>query len=502
MPSSSRFQTSPPKRLQSGLGCRKNTYAQPSQTFYNSVTKLRSRTSRLTRKSALTVLASIVLAGALFGYAQGTPAQFSPTQPSTTQLCDASEEANIRPIWQGEDGWLFGRPDLITALQLPKTALPYLAQLAAALKARGVTPVALVVPTRGSVAYTHMGKNPSLTDYDPQEAALGYRTFLAQLEAAGFIAPDLLTVAQIEGDAFFFRRDHHWTPAAAQVVARRVAAQLETHLADLPETAFVTSQTPSKTQLGTLQRRAEALCHDFSLPLESVTQFSTRLKPSEKTDSAALFDAAIPEIVLAGTSNSHRGEDLPELNFDGFLRQATSHEVLNVSFPGAGVYDALEAYLLSSEYRKAPPKILLWETTYMSWHHRDSLETEQRQVLPSVYGACSRALARRTVKTLPEGETTLLQGLKVSSNDVYLQLELDDPSLVKFGLELRYSGYTTRAHISRTTRVPNSGTFFYDLRDLFGTPLEAVVLDTPKAASGSAHVSLCPIPTAPLVINP
>ena len=93
--------------------------------------------------------------------------------------------------------------------------------------------------------------------------------------------------------------------------------------------------------------------------------------------------------MLVGTSNSHRDEGKPELNFDGFLRQALAREVLDVAFPGAGVYGSLEAYLLSSEYRRTPPKVLLWETTYMSWHHRKSLETEQRQVLPSVYGACS-----------------------------------------------------------------------------------------------------------------
>ncbi len=498
--SSSSFCINPLKRPQSGSGRRKAAPTQRSQNFGQPHTQTQrgSRTSEFTYiRFRLThiVLAGFVLIGLAGGLAQGQ-------ETSSTQLCKASEEANIRPIWRGEDDWLFGRPDLITTLQLPKTALPYLAQLAAALKAEGVTPVALVVPTRGSVAYTQIGpqqrsRNPALAKYSAKEAARGYRAFLTQLRTAGFIAPDLLTVAQIEGKAFFFRRDHHWTPAAAQVVARRVAAQLEIRLAALPTTSFATSQTPAKTQLGTLQRRAEAFCPGLSLPLESVTQFSTRPRNVSKVDSAALFDTVVPEVVLAGTSNSHRGEDKPELNFDGFLRQATSRDVLNVSFPGAGVYGALEAYLLSGEYRQAPPRVLLWETTYMSWHRRHSLETEQRQVLPSVYGVCSRALARRAVKTLPEGRTALFEGLNVPSGNVYLQLELDDPALVKFDLELRYSGYTTRAQISRTTRVPNSGTFFYDLRDPFGTPLEAVSLDSPKTASGGARVSLCPVPTLP-----
>ncbi len=410
-----------------------------------------------------------------------------------TRVCAASEAAPVRPIWQGERGWLFGRPDLITALELPETALPYLRRLAAALRSEGITPVALVVPTRGSVAHNRMGTNPApaLANYDPEAAARGYRSFLARLRTAGFIAPDLLAVARTEGDTFFFKRDHHWTPEAARAVAQAVAARLEAQLASFPKTPSVSLRVPSKKQLGTLQRRAEALCPGLSLGLESVSQFETSLRRPEAS-STALFAAVNPEIVLVGTSNSYRGEDKPELNFDGFLRQATSLEVLNVAFPGAGVYGSLAAYLLSAEYQTAPPQVLLWETTYMSWHRRKSLETEQRQVLPSVYGGCSRTLARRTVKTLRKGETTLLAGLNVpGTKSAYLQLTVDDPTLVRFGLELRYQNVTERVQIARTTRVPNSGEFFLDVLD---KPLRAVVLDSPKAVAGGAEVTLCPAP--------
>ncbi len=443
----------------------------------------------------LLVLAALVTA--THSYAQQRPPAQSSAPvsiQSTAQLCDASEEADVRPIWQGKDGWLFSRPDLITDLRLSETAFPYLGQLAATLKAQGVTPVMLVVPTRGVVAYGRMGSNPALADYDAEAAARGYRTFLAQLRTAGFIAPDLLDVARREGDTFFFRRDHHWTPAAAQAVAQRVAAQLETRLAALPKTPFISSQKPSERQLGTLQRRAEAFCPGFSLPLESVAQFETRLRRSETPSNAALFDAAAPKVAVVGTSNSRRDDGKPELNFAGFLRQATSLEVLDVAFPGAGVYGSLEAYLLSSEYQQTPPEVLVWETTYMSWHSRDSLEAEQRQALASAYGACSRLLAKRTLTALPSGRNVLFSNLDKNLGSAYLQLRVSDPALVRFVLELRYQTYTKHVQIDRTTRVPNTGTFFFDLRDPLDTPLEAVVLVSPKPTSGGTQVGLCPVP--------
>ena len=424
--------------------------------------------------------------------AVGTPFAYAGPQP---RLCAASQEAALRPVWQGEAGWLFGPPDLITDLELPATALPYLERLAAALRAKGILPVALIVPTRGSVAYAHMGTNPAMAGYDPAAAAQGYRSFLAQLRAAGFIAPDLLTVARHEGDAFFFKRDHHWRPVAAKAVARKVAATLSAQLEPLPKTLFVTSRRPPQTQLGTLQKEARARCPDFKRPRERVAQFGTRPQNTGKGVGAALFTPVVPAIVLVGTSNSQRGENRPDFNFAGFLRQFLGLEVLDVAFPGAGVYGSLGAYLRSSEYRTAPPKILLWETLYMSWQRRASLPAEQRQILPSVYGACSRPLVERRLKKLYEGRSALLSELELPENG-YLRLKLSDRSVVKFGLELHYASYQARVAVNRTTRVPNSGEFFLDLSSPTETPLQAVVIDLPKAVSGGAQVGICPLPPA------
>ncbi len=472
----------------------------------------------------LSVLVTAPLADAkLQNAAQRNTVQTATTQTATTQndtaqrnavqkdapkqnvvrLCAASEKAAVRPIWAGSQGWLFGRPDLITGLALPAAVPGYLERIATALKTKGVTPVALIVPTRGTVAYRHMNLNPALASYDPEAAVRGYESFLTQLRAAGFIAPDLLEVARSEGEGFFFKRDHHWTPRAARAVAQAVAAQLKTQLSTqlgpLPKTSFVTRLRPPRKQLGTLQRQAQARCPG-SWPRERVAQFETRPKKTQEPVSEALFADQTPRVVLAGTSNSHRGEGQPELDFGGFLQASLGLEVLNVSFSGSGVYGSLDAYVRSNDFRQHPPVVLLWETLYMSWQHRPSLAAELRQVLPSIYGACSNPLARRKFEALPKGWTKLLDVPDASADGLYAHLVFDDRTLTRFEFRLRYPDHTEPIRIARTTRVPNTGEFFLDLGGyLEGHPdegLEAISLDLPKAASGSARLSLCAFPAA------
>ena len=419
----------------------------------------------------------------------------------TVRLCDASEKAAVRPLWAGSKGWIFGRPDLITDLALPAAVPSYLGRVATALKTKGVTPVALIVPTRGMVAYRQMNLNPALAGYDPGAAARGYESFLTQLRKAGFIAPDLLRVARSEGEDFFFKRDHHWTPRAARAVAQAVAAQLKQleQLEPLPKTSFVTRPRPSLKQLGTLQRRAQVRCPG-SWPFETVAQFETRSEGTQEPVGEALFADRTPRVVLAGTSNSHRGEGKPDFNFGGFLQAAIGLEVLNVSFPGSGVYGSLDAYVRSNDFRQNPPAVLLWETLYMSWQHRSSLADELRQLLPSVYGACSNPLARRKLESLPKGWTKLLDAPDVLAGGLYAQLVFDDPTLTRFEFRLRYPDHTEPIRVARTTRVPNSGEFFLDLGGYLAErpdeELEAISLALPKAAPGGARLSLCSFPAA------
>lgn len=434
----------------------------------------------------------------------------SPLAPSP-MLCSAAEATEQRPVWQGQEGWLFERADLITHIHLTEPLHRYLERLSGALRASGVLPVALVVPTRGSVAYAQLGTHSIFSTYDPEAAARGYRDFLARLRRAGFLAPDLLRAAHREGDSFFFRRDHHWSPAGAKASAEAVANVLAPHLlaphleeltAERAEKAFVTLRRPDREQIGTLQARAEAFCEGLSWPPETVAQFDTvqldtvqleTVQDGSADTAAALFGEVAVPVALAGTSNSLRGEGRPELNFSGFLREALGLEVLNASFPGSGPLGALQAYLVSPEYEAAPAQVLLWETLYRGWHRSRGLINQLRQIIPSVSGGCA-ALPTQQLEAVRAGETVLATGLTpldLRGPAAYVQLNLDDQALEAFVLELRYRGVSERVRLSRSTRAPSTGRYFLELSSVYRAPLEEIVLHAPRDLKGALTLTLC-----------
>lgn len=445
------------------------------------------------------------LAGVL-GLVGSALAAGSPPAPWPV-LCSAAESTERRPVWQGQEGWLFERADLITRLHLTEPLHRYLERLSGALRASGVLPVVLVVPTRASVAYAQLGAHEVFTSYDLEAAALGYRDFLSRLRRAGFLAPDLLAAAHNEGDSFFFKRDHHWSAVGAKASADAVASLLVPHLlarhleeptAEPAEKAFITLQRPDREQIGTLQARAEAFCEGLSWPPESVAQFDTlqldTVQRGSADTAAALFGEVAVPVALAGTSNSLRGEDRPELNFSGFLREALGREVLNASFPGSGPLGALQAYLVSPEYEAAPARVLLWETLYRGWHRSGGLINQLRQIIPSVSGGCTAPPLTQRLESLPAGETVLataLTPLDLRGPEAYVQLHLGDQALTNFVLELRYRGVSERVRLSRSTRAPSTGRYFLELSSVYRAPLEEIILHAPRDLKGALTLTLC-----------
>lgn len=424
-------------------------------------------------------------------FSQAAPKNSTPV----TLLCRDAEEAEFRPVWQGKNGWLFETADLVTEVQLRGSLAP-LRRYSAALKAQGITPVALVVPTRGSVAFDQMGDHVVFADYDPELAAQGYRSFLSQLRQHGFVAPDLLTVARRVGDRYFLKRDHHWSAAAARASAEAVAMVLKTQLTSIDEQKFGTYKRPSETQIGTLQARAKRRCPQLALPPEEVARYET-INETTKPIGDALFEEVTVPVALAGTSNSKRGANKPDLNFEGFLQGALGLEVLNTSFPGSGIFGSLQAYLLSTEYQTTPPNVLVWETLYTSWHKRSGLDIEQRQLVPSVYGNCKNQLRMRKLDVLAKGKTVVLKNLlplNLRGHNTYVQLTVKDLSIARFDLELIYRATQERLNVSPSARAPKTDKVYMELSSVIDEPLKEVILHVSKDISGPVQVSLCKTP--------
>ena len=375
-------------------------------------------------------------------------------------------------LHRGPDGWLLRDDDLATTFSLDKRTLAYLTRLNGLLEQQNVTLILAAQPPRG-VALS----DRSLPDYDPGAAVARYEATRATLEQAGLHVTDLAAVVD-ESPNYFFRRDHHWTPEGAQGSAEAVAETLRATAAyrTLTPGSFRTEAVREEEQVGSFGEAIGRIC-GRNPPAEPLTRYRTT---SGEAAGSLFGDAPAPPIALAGTSNSAR----EDLNFAGFLEQATGLGVLNASAIGGGPQAALESYLRSETFHKAKPAFIVWEFATLFDVPDDPVF--YRQLIPSVRGACSVGVATVT-EALTGPETVLFSDAPEGS--AFLYLEFSDLSQKAFALTLSYrGGRSETVQLRRSGRETNEGRFFLELSG----EAERITLTLPDEASGTVQARLCP----------
>ena len=396
-------------------------------------------------------------------------------------FCEAAETpAAYESEWfyrlhKGPYGWLLRDDDLTTAFTVEPGTLAYLERLTAALGDRGVVLVLAAQPPRGVALPAD-----SLSGYDPGAALKRYAGVRSALEATGLYVTDLAAAAQATPN-YFFRRDHHWTPDGAEASAQAVAETVRATeaLAGLERKTFYTETAGQEEQVGSFGEAIGRIC-GRNPPAERLTRYRTVVEKtsSQETPAGDLFgDASAPPITLVGTSNSARRD----LNFAGFLEQATGLEVLNVAATGGGPQAALESYLRSETFHSATPTVIVWEFATLFDLPQDALF--YRQLIPSVEGTCADAMiGQKANKT----SLTLFDGAQSGRN---LYLEFSDLSLTAFGLEVRYkNGRSETLDLRRSGRETNDGKYFLELLE---QPAQ-ITLSLPESATGDVKARLCP----------
>ena len=348
-------------------------------------------------------------------------------------FCDAAQEpAAYSGSWfyrlqPAPGGWLLRRDDLLTTFDLEPTTLGYLEALDKALLVQGVTLIIAAQPPRGVALEAE-----SVPDYTPSEAVESYEAVRNTLQEAGLYVTDL-TAAVAETPNYFFRRDHHWTPdgarASADAVAQTLTSTPEFRSIIFEQRKFQTEIVGTEEQLGSFGKAIGQICGK-NPPAEKLTRHQTVTASAENGD---LFGTSAPPVVLAGTSNSAR----QDLNFGGFLEQASGLEVLNVSAIGGGPQAALDAYLRSETFREAEPVFLVWEFATLFDIPQDPLF--YRQLIPSVRGVCSAFKSQASV-TKPLSRTVPLFTDLTDEKAGFLYLELSDLAQTSLGLRLSYKG--------------------------------------------------------------
>lgn len=428
------------------------------------------------RKSAgfflILATALATLAGGIYLYA-GLPAAL---------VCNAARNvATLPDDLKYTGGFIDGRNrSVFTHYELQQKdiaspeALAYLTRLQAALAAKGVQLVFLLVPPRAAV----IGHLLPESSFDPAALAHNFDLRLEALRSTGMIMPNALASLRAAAGSTYYLRDTHWTPLGASMVAEAVAVA-------------VNGAVPSAEDYST--RTGEAVPHNgnYSFPLNKVCGTPILSEPLERQETvssapAGLLDDAMPPITLVGTSFSNRsGQDL--FNFAGALKQAFQQDVLNEAVDGGGFGTAILHYLDSPAFRQHPPQTLIWESISEMSQNQPLL---YRQAIPAVEGNCKRLI------TVSEGMLELHGPLMVlpreagiSGSDYYLRIILEDKSLLQFSVMLDYAdGQSEAFNINRSNRVSNNGRYFIELSNQYNAPLTGVRLNQGK---GAFNVTLC-----------
>lgn len=256
----------------------------------------------------------------------------------------------------GRDGWLYSDEEFLlppdAAVQVQRN-LDAIITVQRQLSARGIALLLAPVPEKAAIYAEHLDRRQP-----PALHAELYDRLLAQLDAAGVARADLrgvLRQGKREGPTYF-RTDTHWTPQGA--------AQAALVIAQAARRQLPAPRSPQRFRTITQAKRAHRGDLFNYLPLDPY--FSWLLPPQEEispqqtlAESGAdlLGEAPAPRIALVGTSYSAN----PNWNFVGALRQVLGEDLASYAQDGRGPYQPLADYLRGTDFRRAPPRLLIWE---------------------------------------------------------------------------------------------------------------------------------------------
>lgn len=427
--------------------------------------------------------------------------------PSTTYAGEFDVcEAALKQGWrQGEEDRIFYYMDF-KFNPLPGSVFTELDRLFSALKKRGVEPIVLAVPTPAHVNARYVKKLPE-DAWDASQADAIYNAVRARLSRNASVV-DVLKVAQTSKDAFYYKRDYHWTVAGARETAFATAQLIKTHpaYAKLPRVESKAEVISTKTydssgysiSVGELCKRP--MSHEQAPRVES-----RRLTAPAPV---AIIEAApVPSITVVGSSFME-----PVRGFSPYLMEATQAEVLTLSLNGGQTLGALLGYLRSEEFQKTPPQYLVWEVPLLllgappgsvqgSTAFQDPLI--YRQLIASVEGSCSGpkvALSGRFTLA-GAGPQVLMENSDqkaLSANTHILELRMDIPTQDTFQVETEFSDGTVDVYpFVNHKRVTSNGRFYLSYPAESEALIKKISVSTPQGYTGGMTGRLCSLGGTP-----
>lgn len=257
----------------------------------------------------------------------------------------------------GEDGWLFSDEEFYESKNFPSTFAAHIMDIKnthQTLTSHNVKLLVVPIPAKARLYQEKLGRY----NYPAYWAGV-YPAFLKALEESGVTYVDALAAFNKHKAMrdIFLRTDTHWSPDGARLTAELVAEKLSTAFPYLSFQRENFTMQPGEPQeyKGDLMRYVATGAG--GIKPEYVSAYTLSGVAIEKIDEDSLFGEKDIPVVLVGTSYSAN----TTWGFEYALNAALQTDLFNAAQEGAGPFKAMQAYLKSDSYVKAPPQLVIWE---------------------------------------------------------------------------------------------------------------------------------------------
>jgi hypothetical protein len=422
-----------------------------------------------------------------------------------TYKCEGLEEKSPYTafgvkMYQGYDGWFFRQGDFETLFELPPETLELLSRVNSALHYKGVHLTLLPMLPRAIAGRAYVPNDGMLSDiiYDPELAAQQFDALLESVQQRGIDSLNINAVLNnnpsFDKGAYYFKRDIHWTPEGARLVADAVA----THINALQNGPANVTEFETSMESGAQLHRANfnailnELCQS-KIPSEEVRTYDTKQKVGSLDDLLGESDDDNPDAVhVVGSSYT---DDITVYHFDGFLRQYLKQNVGGFSISGGGVDQSIYAWAQNTNGLGKSPKFLVWE--FADFVDLRKLTASMNvSLVPAIIGDCADNL-KITEQAFREDSVVSLDlpPLAGKAAEHYLRYEFDNRALTNFQLTYAYDdGSLKTVSFENPSRVSGLDKLYQALPAGTGAAPIHVDLKMSVGAKSAGSVKLCRYP--------
>lgn len=251
----------------------------------------------------------------------------------------------------GKDDWLFTTEELTRETGYSANldaSIQEIVRVHDALRDRDIRLIPVIIPDKTRVYKENLKQDRG------EDLSNRYGILLSKLNGNKITAVSALNPLERNKPIadVFMRHDTHWSPFGSKTVADSVAQHI---------TLGVLDKVQVKTQhIGSEMFEGDLLKYVPTGAFRSYIGPSKRIVERFETtvqNNTALFGDATIDVVLVGTSYSAQSN----WHFEGFLKQALSVDILNMSQEGKGPFVPMRDYLKSGIFKNTPPKLIIWE---------------------------------------------------------------------------------------------------------------------------------------------